>query len=322
MTLPPTPAPEAASADPIVAVSGVTHQWDGKRFALRDVSFDTRRGEIFGLLGPNGSGKSTLFAILSTLMPRQQGEVRLFGLDPDKNQQEVRRRLGVVFQNPSLDGKLRVGENLRCHGQIHGLGGKDLSTRIDASLERFGLRDRVRDQVDILSGGLRRRVELAKSLLTRPELLILDEPSAGLDPSATLDLWHYLELLRDDSGLTILVSTHHMDEAERCTRLAILAEGKLVALDTPRALKEQVGGEVVTFHTRQPKPLAERLTAEIGGDGLMVVTGAVRLRRDAAATLVPDLLQRHRDQVEEVTIGRPSLRDVYLERTGSEWIVL
>jgi len=223
-----------ASATAAVSCQGVTYTY-GERRALDTVSFEVNEGEIFGVLGPNGSGKTTLFRLLSTLVPVAAGfgTIRLAGhLYPEEGAL-ARRRLGVVFQSPSLDKKLTVQENIDAHGHLYGLRGAELASRVDALLERFSLSSRRRDLVETLSGGLQRRVEVAKSLVPRPAVLILDEPSTGLDPSARRELWEYLRALRQTEKLTILMTTHFLDEAEWCDRLLILDEGKRVALDTP-----------------------------------------------------------------------------------------
>src|SRR5579872_232284 len=222
-----------------IEVEGLRHSY-GERAALRGVSFDVRPGEIFALLGPNGSGKTTLFRILSTLMLPTGGRAVIARFDPARQPAEVRRRLGIVFQSPSADLKLTVAENLRHQGHLYGLRGAVLRERIEEMLGRVGLADRARDKVETLSGGMQRRVELAKGLMHRPDVLLLDEPTTGLDPGARLDVWQYLRELRAQERVSILVTTHLMEEAERCDRLAILNSGEIVALGTPVALRGQI----------------------------------------------------------------------------------
>jgi ABC-2 type transport system ATP-binding protein len=281
----------------LIAVEHLTHDY-GERRALDDVSFDVEPGEIFGLLGPNGGGKTTLFRIASTLMRPTSGTVRIAGLtDPAR----VRERIGVVFQSPSLDRKLTVAENLRHQGRLYGLSGAALRERAAAMLRRVKLADRADERAENLSGGLRRRAELAKGLLHEPEVLLLDEPSTGLDPGARLDLWTYLREL----GVTSLLTTHLMEEAERCDRLAILDRGRLVAIGTPDELKASVGGTVVTARGGD----LEALAGEFGGS---VVDGMLRIEADDGNALVARLAGR----VEEVTLARPSLEDVFIKATG------
>src|SRR2546421_7257120 len=211
--------------DPILEISGLSHSY-GDRAALTDLNLSIDRGEIFGFLGPNGSGKTTLFRILSTLLPIQPGHVAIAGLDLATHRDEIRRQIGVVFQAPSLDKQLTAAENLRHQGHLYGLGGADLEKRIDEMLARVGLSERPREYVSTFSGGMRRRVELAKGLLHRPRVLLLDEPSTGLDPGARIDLWRYLREIQSQ-GVTVLVTTHLMEEAEHCSRLAIIDGGRL-----------------------------------------------------------------------------------------------
>ncbi len=289
----------------MIAVENVTHRY-GDRVALDRVSFTVQRGELFGLLGPNGGGKTTLFRILSTLVQPRQGRVSMDGGPMD------RRRFGVVFQSPSLDKKLTVAENLRHHGHIYGLSGALLRQRMDELLDRFSLADRRNDLVEKLSGGLRRRVELAKGLLHKPELLLLDEPSTGLDPLARRELGDYLTELRDKDGVTILLTTHIMDEAERCSRLALLDRGRLVALDKPATLKEQVGGDVVTV---EPSGMREQIEKRFGVKA-SVVDNTVRLERPRGHEFIPTLIEAFPGEVDSVTVGKPTLEDVFIHLTG------
>lgn len=295
-----------------VEVDGLTHRY-GERLALDGVSFTVRSGEVFGVVGPNGGGKSTLFKILSTALRPSSGKARVAGVDIADD--AVRRRIGVVFQAPSLDQKLTVAENLLHHGHLYGLSGAGLRARIGEELARFRLSDRTGDRVEKLSGGLQRRVELAKSLLHRPEVLLLDEPSTGLDPGARHDLW---EALRSLKGVTVLLTTHLLEEAERCDRLAILHKGKLVALGEPLALRGEIGGDVVTVRTRDPEGLAAALKEKLG-EAPQVIPGAVRMSRDRGHELVGKLLESFPDRIEAVTVAKPSLEDVFMSKTREVW---
>jgi len=297
-----------------VRVEGVRFAY-GKREALRDVTFDVARGEIFGLLGPNGGGKTTLFRILATLLPPAGGRALLFGRDAAREPAAVRERIGVVFQSPSLDGKLSVVENLRHQGHLYGISGRALAARVAEALERGGLADRARERAERLSGGLRRRVEIAKGLLHRPDLLILDEPSVGLDPGARRDLWREIGALRADRGITVLLTTHLLDEAERCDRLAILDRGALVALGTPDALKETIGGDVVTVRARDASRLRDAVSARFGVEATLV-DGALRVERPRGAAWVAELSEAFPGEIESVTVSRPTLEDVFVRRTG------
>jgi ABC-2 type transport system ATP-binding protein len=287
----------------------------GLRRALDGVSFRIEAGEIFGFLGPNGGGKTTLFRILSTLAKPQGGSVQVFGADLAAEAAAVRRRLGVVFQNPSLDIQLTVRENLMHQGHLYGLSGRTLAERIGAALDRFGLADRQAQRALELSGGLRRRVEIAKSLLHGPRLLLLDEPSTGLDPGARRDLWETLESLRRD-GVTVLLTTHFMEEGDRCDRLALIDRGTLVGEGSPAGLKEEIGGDVITLAGPDPEALARDLAARFPDLTPRIRDGAVRLERERGHELVARLIEAFPGRVDSATVARPTLEDVFLHRTG------
>jgi ABC-2 type transport system ATP-binding protein len=299
---------------PAVEVDRLRHRY-GERVALDDVSFAVAPGEIFGLLGPNGGGKTTLFKIVSTLLFPAEGTVRVFGDDVVRDPAAVRGRLGVVFQHPALDGRLTVEENLRHQGHLYGLSGRTLSDRIGEMLARVGLEDRRRDLVATLSGGLQRRAEVAKALLHRPQLLVLDEPSTGLDPAARRDIWQDLSALRREEGTSVILTTHLMDEAARCDRVAILDLGRLVALDTPEALTSAIGGDVVQVTTRDPRDLAGRVAARFGVRA-EVVDGKVHIERNRAHEFIAELVESFPGEIDAVTFGKPTLEDVFVHVTG------
>ena len=285
------------------------------------MTLDVAVGEIVALLGPNGSGKTTLFRILSTLVWPQDGHAEILGLSlaDAAAREQVRRRIGVVFQNPALDKQLTAAENLAYHGHLYGLRGAELRSRIRELLDRVSLLDRADERVSNFSGGMRRRVELAKGMLHAPQLLLLDEPSTGLDPVARADVWNYLSEVRRRDGVTALLTTHLMDEADRCDRVAVMDAGKLIAFDTPAALKERVGGDVITLATRDTatvcKVLAERLGFEAGvsaeADG-----STVRLERPRGHEVVPALIEALPGLVESVSVGKPTLEDVFIHIAG------
>ncbi|MBW3541759.1 MAG: ATP-binding cassette domain-containing protein [Planctomycetes bacterium] len=306
---------------PAVAIEGLGHRYGGRR-ALEDISFEVARGEIFGLVGPNGGGKTTLFRLLSTLLPVQEGRASVFGRELANEPDAVRRAIGVTFQSPSLDGKLTVRENLRHQGHLYGLSGLALRDRITRLLDRLALSDRGGDRADSLSGGLKRQVEIAKGLLHDPQLLLLDEPSTGLDPGARLDLWKLLESLKRDSGVTVLATTHLMDEAERADRLAILDRGKLVAIGTPEELKDSVGGDCLTIRCRggaNPQVLAGRI-AEHFGVTPQLVDGTLRIERDRGHELLREIVEMFPEPIASVSLGRPTLEDVFVARTGRRFV--
>ena len=223
-----------------------------------------------------------------------------------------------MFQHPSLDGKLTVGENLAAHGHLYGITGKRLRDRSAAMLDRLGLSARERDLVETLSGGLQRRVELAKALLHEPELLLLDEPSTGLDPAARREFWNYLEHLRERDGVTVVLTTHYMEEAERCDRIGIMHQGKLVALAPPGELKSEVGGDVIVIRTGAPETLQRKILARFKLKG-QLVDGAIRIERIRGHELVRDLIDAFGEEIESVSFGKPTLEDVFVHLTGHQF---
>ncbi len=298
---------------PAVVATGLTHRY-GERTALQSVNLSACFGEILGLLGPNGSGKTTLFRILSTLIPADEGSVTMDRLDLASQRDQVRRRIGVVFQSPSLDKQLTAYENLTHHGHLYGLRGETLKSRNEANLKRVGLWDRRNERVERFSGGMRRRVELAKGLLTEPRILILDEPSTGLDPAARHELAGVLRAIRDE-GVAILLTTHLMEEADRCDRLVVLDQGKVVAEGTPLGLRQQIGGQIVTIESSQPQRVAEVLRDRFGIES-PVIDQNVRFEANSAYELLPRLQEALPDLLDSVSIGRPGLNDVFMRLTG------
>lgn len=290
----------------------------GERRALDGISLEVRRGELFCLLGPNGGGKSTLFRILATLSLPDAGTAAIAGHDVVSEDAAVRARLGVVFQSPSLDGKLTILENLRCGGALYGLKGSELENRIAEAAKSLNLTDRMGDIVETLSGGLQRRAEIAKCLLIRPEVLLLDEPSTGLDPGARIDLWAALETLRSEHGVTALCTTHLMEEAARADRVGIVSNGRLVALGTPLELTSAIGGDVISLGVSKQTGadvLAERITARTGIPST-VVEGEVRLEHHEPYALAARIAAEFPNEITSLRIARPTLEDVFIARTG------
>jgi ABC-2 type transport system ATP-binding protein len=302
------------SGNAVVEISQLTHFY-GQRRALHGVSFDVQPGEIFGLLGPNGGGKTTLFRILSTLLLPSSGQARIFGLDVAAQPQEVRRRIGVVFQASSVDGKLTAEENLRHQGHLYGMHGHALQERIEFVLGRLGVANRRNDLVETLSGGLRRRVELGKGLLHRPGLLLMDEPTTGLDPGVRAELWDYFNTLRAKDGTTILLTTHLLEEAEKCDRLAILNHGELVASGSPSSLKNSIGAEVILVESGEPEKLCQQLRTRFSLDPSLFGR-RVRFEHPRGHEFVPQLMDAFPGEIDSVTVGKPTLEDVFLRRTG------
>jgi len=256
-----------------------------------------------------------LFRILSTLLAPTGGRAAIGGHDVVREPQEVRRLIGVVFQSPSVDVKLTVRENMVHQGHLYGLHGPSLEARIDEMLGRVAMRDRSDARVETLSGGMRRRVDLAKGLLHRPALVLLDEPTTGLDPGARRDLWQYLQILRDEERVTVLVTTHLMEEAERCDRLAIYANGSVVALGTPAELKSEIGGDVILLESPEPESLAKRIEQRFALHPT-VLDHRVRLEIESGHRFVTDVVEAFPGEIEGVSVHKPSLEDVFIRRTG------
>ena len=292
----------------------------GERTALRELSFSVGEGCLFGLLGPNGSGKTTLFRLLSTLIPVQKGRLEICGYDVSTNQDQVRKQLGVTFQSPAVDVRLTVRENLSCHGRIYGLHGALLRERSASMLERFGLTDRASTLVGQLSGGLKRRVELAKGLMHSPRVLLLDEPTSGLDPRARQEFWDLVTQQVRGSGTTVVVATHLMSEAELCDQLLLLDQGQKVAEGSPAELQSRLAGERLTLRMRDAA--AVQAAVEKAVNSAVTVSGnQLLVRVNDPATQITILLNQFRDEIQGLELTRPSLDDVFLELTGRSLLV-
>ena len=302
-------------SDNQIAVKNLSHAYQTRR-ALDGVSFSVSCGEIFGLLGPNGSGKTTLFRILSTLMPVTSGTVRVLGHDLTTEVKAVRSLLGVVFQHPGLDDKLTVVENLRHHGHLYGLAGESLRYRISELLERFGIADRANERVELLSGGLQRRVEIAKAMLHAPRVLLLDEPTSGLDVAARRQLNDYLGALADTENILVLLTTHLLDDAEACNRVGVLDAGKLVALGKPDELKAQVSGDVVLIACIDNEGLCTEITERFGVSPVLT-DNLLRVECERGHEFVRDVVAAFPDEIQSVRFGKPTLEDVFTKLTGN-----
>jgi ABC-2 type transport system ATP-binding protein len=302
----------------VILAENLSHQY-GSRLALSNVNFEVKAGEIFGLLGPNGGGKSTLFRILSTMMAPTGGRAEVAGHDVARDPAAVRRAIGVVFQTQSLDKALTVAENLRAQGHLHGMSGPKLRDRMQQVMERLGLADRRDDIVETLSGGLKRRVEIAKGLLHRPVVLLMDEASTGLDPGARRELWQYVEELRSREGVTILLTTHILDEAGRCDRLALLHEGRMVAEGTPAHLRSGIGGDVVVLQAAEgadAAALAGRIETRFGLKP-KVVGGTLRVEIANGHRFITEVVEAFPGAIDSVGLHKPTLEDVFVRETGA-----
>ena len=304
-------------ASSALSVKNVTHNYK-EVVALNGLSLDVPAGQIFGVLGPNGSGKSTLFRLVSTLTRVQRGSVEVFGWCTQANTSEVRQHLGVVFQSPSLDRKLTVLENIRCQAALYGLSGKERDDRIDEFVKRMGIADKLKLRCEKLSGGQKRRVELAKGLLHRPKVLLLDEPSSGLDPASRLDLWQALTQLRNEFGTTIVLTTHLLEEADKCDHVAILNLGAVVACDRPELLRSETGEVVICIATNDSQAVARILNERLNLAS-KILDGQVRISTPDAMSSLSTIIEETKSLASSVSVGRPSLEDVFISKTGHKF---
>ena len=298
-----------------VSVRGLTKTF-GEIEAVRGIDFDVAEGELFGFLGPNGAGKSTTIKILCTLATPTSGSATVAGHDVRRERTQVRRSIGLVFQEPTLDGYLTAEQNLRFHGELYGVPRAQLRDRMDEVLTMVGLDERRGDLVQTYSGGMRRRLEIARGLLHSPHVLFLDEPTIGLDPQTRASIWDYIAELRRREHITVFVTTHYMDEAEHCDRIAIMNEGEIAVIDTPEALKSGVGADRVQIRTVDDDAAISRL-AEVFGIEAAIHEDAVTFAVPGGAEFVPRLFNELQVPIETVTVTRPSLDDVFMTYTGT-----
>ena len=300
---------------PLISTDNLSHSY-GERKALDRLTFAVPEGAIFGVLGPNGGGKSTLFRILATMMRPTSGAAAIAGFDLLKRPADVRRCLGVVFQSQSLDRKLTVEENLRAQGHLYNLSGSGLGARIADALERLKLIDRRRDIVGTLSGGLKRRVEIAKALLHEPRVLLMDEPTTGLDPGARRELMTYIHDLRDTKGTTVLLTTHILDEAERCDHLMLLHQGRKITEGSPDELRDRVGGDVVVLEVGSSEGLSDRIAARFRVQP-QFVDGRMRIEIANGHRFITEVVEAFPGTIRSIAMHKPTLEDVFLDQTGA-----
>jgi ABC-2 type transport system ATP-binding protein len=303
-----------SESDSVIVARELTKRF-GELEAVKGIDLDVRRGEIFGFLGPNGAGKSATINMLCTLTGLTAGQASVAGLDVDRQPAEVRSRIGLVFQDPSLDGQLTARENLEFHAFIYSVPASERASRIADVLEMVELTDRADSIVMTFSGGMKRRLEIARGMLHTPEVLFLDEPTIGLDPQTRRHIWSYLRRLRDTAGVTLFMTTHYMDEAEECDRIAIIDGGQIVAQGTPGELKALVGGDVVTVATADNATAAAEIKSLFGLEPT-TDNGTLRVEVDDAAGFVPRLVRETSVPVTSVSFHRPSLDDVFVKLTG------
>jgi ABC-2 type transport system ATP-binding protein len=304
-----------SESEPAVHVRGLIKRF-GEVEAVRGIDLDVRPGETFGFLGPNGAGKSTTINILCTLTEASAGTATVAGFDVVRQRAQVRRHIGLVFQEPTLDGYLSGEQNLKFHGELYGVDRSSAAARREQVLNMVGLWERRRDEVNKYSGGMRRRLEIARGLLHSPTVLFLDEPTIGLDPQTRKSIWTYLNELHRTEKTTVFVTTHYMDEAENCDRIAIMNEGRIVALDTPDALKAGVGQDRVQISTDDDAEAIQALKQRFGLDAA-VHEGLVTISVPDGAGFVPRLFTGLGVSIRSVTVQRPTLDDVFLAHTGT-----
>ncbi len=299
-----------------VTVSELSKHY-GSHAAVDAVSFEVGSAEIFGFLGPNGAGKTTTISMLSTLITPTSGRASIAGYDIASDAAAVRREIGIVFQDTTLDERLTARENLVFHGQLYGMSRSDISQRVTELLGRVGLLERAGDIVLTYSGGMRRRLEVARGLMHWPAVLFLDEPTVGLDPQTRRAMWDHIRSLRESEGATIFLSTHYMEEAEACDRIAIIDAGKIIALDSPAGLKSRMGGDVVTIAGTDNDALARELRDAFDLD-TQDTGSALEFTVPDGAQFIPILLSRLTGAVESVSTRRPTLEDVFVSLTGHQ----
>ncbi|HEY7268780.1 MAG TPA: ATP-binding cassette domain-containing protein [Dehalococcoidia bacterium] len=301
--------------------NAITVESLSKRFgdftAVDAVSFEVPQAEIFGFLGPNGAGKTTTISMLCTLLSPTSGRATIAGFDVARQAEAVRGQIGIVFQDSTLDERLTARENLAFHGQLYGLDRALITHRAAEMLERVGLDDRADDIVLTYSGGMKRRLEIARGLMHSPAVLFLDEPTVGLDPQTRRSLWSYAQSLRDTEGVTIFMTTHYMDEAEACDRIAVIDGGRIVALDSPSGLKAGLGGDVISVAGRDNAALAEEIRGRFEVEP-RIEDDDIEFRVDSGETFVPLLFSRLSTPIERVSVRRPTLDDVFVALTGRQ----
>jgi len=301
--------PPAIEVDDLVKTFGEVE-------AVRGVSFTVARGEVFGFLGPNGAGKSTTINMLCTLAWPTSGTARVNGFDVVRERDDVRRHIGLVFQDPTLDGQLTAMQNLRLHAELYDIDPGAIPARMDQMLEMVDLTDRRDQPVMTFSGGMKRRLEIARGLMHSPRVLFLDEPTIGLDPQTRSAIWRYVRALQEREGTTIFMTTHYMDEAEFCDRIAIMDRGEIVVLDTPEALKASVGADRVVLGTADSAATLAALSDRFGIEAA-VAEGAVTFQVASGEAFVPRLFAELDVGITSVTVSRPTLDDVFMRYTGS-----
>ncbi len=300
---------------PAIAVRDLVKNFDQVK-AVRGVNFEVALGEVFGFLGPNGAGKTTTINMLCTLAKPTAGEAWVAGHNVVTERDDVRRHIGLVFQDPTLDGYLTAAQNLKLHAELYGVRSDLVAPRMQQVMEMVGLWERKDTVVGTFSGGMRRRLEIARGLMHSPRVLFLDEPTIGLDPQTRRSIWSYIRELKEREEITIFMTTHYMDEAEWCDRIAIMDHGQIVAIDSPETLKAQVGKDRVTIHTDDNDAAVAALAERFGVEA-RVSEGAVTFGVPGGEEFVPRLFGELGMPIRAVSVSRPTLDDVFMSHTGT-----
>jgi ABC-2 type transport system ATP-binding protein len=307
--------PERSGRPPAVSVRGLVKRYDDVE-AVSGIDFDVPAGETFGFLGPNGAGKSTTIGMLCTLVRPSDGRASVAGHDVVAERDEVRRNIGLVFQDTTLDGYLTAEQNLRLHAELYGVPRALVPDRMRQVMEMVGLWERRSSRVATFSGGMKRRLEIARGLLHSPRVLFLDEPTVGLDPQTRSSIWSYIRDLREREDITIFLTTHYMDEAEYCDRIAIMDRGKIIVLDTPEALKASIARDRVMIGTDDDEAAIAALRERFGLEAT-VAEGLVTFAVENGGAFVPRLFADLGVPIASVSVSRPSLDDVFMSYTGT-----
>ena len=298
----------------IIEVKNLARQFNGLT-AVDHISFEVKKGEIFGFLGPNGAGKSTTINMLSTLLIPTEGDAAINSFDVLTRRDDVRKSIGLVFQDPSLDDRLTAEENLRFHAKLYGVPKEEYKKRMEEVLRLVDLWDRKENIIKTFSGGMKRWLEIARGLIHYPQVLFLDEPTLGLDPQTRAHLWEYILRLKKERAMTIFMTTHYMNEAENCDRIAVIDHGKIVALDTPANLKKQVGGDIIKMTSGQHRKLKEELEKRYNKE-VKEEDGKLRLEVADGEKFLPRLFNELDTKIDSIELHKPTLDDVFLHLTG------
>jgi len=298
----------------IIEVKNLARQFNGLT-AVDHISFEVKKGEIFGFLGPNGAGKSTTINMLSTLLIPTEGDAAINSFDVLTRRDDVRKSIGLVFQDPSLDDRLTAEENLRFHAKLYGVPKEEYKKRMEEVLRLVDLWDRKENIIKTFSGGMKRRLEIARGLVHYPQVLFLDEPTLGLDPQTRAHLWEYILRLKKERAMTIFMTTHYMNEAENCDRIAIIDYGKIVALDTPVNLKKQVGGDIISMTSNQKAELKNELEKRYKKE-VKEKDGFLQVEVEDGEKFLPRLFNELTAKIDSIELRKPTLDDVFLSLTG------